>query len=154
MKYRSNVPKYSEFVFETVDAKFSERAKKNRDDGLHNIIVGGQSYGEGSSREHAALCPMFLGVKVVLAKSFQRIHTDNLINFGILPLTFKNEADYEKINQNDELDITGAAQAIADGKPIIIKNKTQKSEVEAVAGLTERQKQILLAGGSLSMQKK
>ena len=78
--------------------------RRLRDAGRHNIIVGGASYGEGSSREHAAICPMFLGVKIVLAKSFQRIHTDNLINFGILPLTFKNETDYDTIDQGDELD--------------------------------------------------
>ncbi|MBN1127800.1 MAG: aconitate hydratase, partial [Chitinispirillaceae bacterium] len=97
MKYRSNVPKYAEYVFETVDASFSSRAGQIRDSGRHVVIVGGASYGEGSSREHAAICPMFLGVKIVLAKSFQRIHTDNLVNFGILPLTFKNESDYDGI---------------------------------------------------------
>ena len=95
MKYRSNVPKYSEFVFEIVDNTFYKRAVEYRDKGKHNIIVGGLSYGQGSSREHAALCPMFLGVKVVIAKSFERIHSANLINFGIIPLTFKTETDYD-----------------------------------------------------------
>ena len=154
MKYRSNVPKYSEFVFETVDAGFSARARQIRDAGRHNIIVGGESYGEGSSREHAAICPMFLGVKVVLAKSFQRIHTDNLVNFGILPITFKNETDYERIDQNDELEIVNAAKSIANGQPLVVRNKTKGMNIEVLYGLTARQKQIILAGGSLSMQRK
>lgn len=153
MKYRSNVPKYSEFVFETVDAGFAARAKQNRDAGRHNIIVGGASYGEGSSREHAALCPMFLGVKIVLAKSFQRIHTDNLLNFGILPLTFKNESDYERINLGDELEIQGIVQTINSGRPLTVKNITRNIDIPVVYTLTGRQKQIVLAGGALSLQK-
>ena len=153
MKYRSNVPKYSEFVFETVDAGFAGRAKQNRDVGMHNIIVGGASYGEGSSREHAAICPMFLGVKIVLAKSFQRIHTDNLINFGILPLTFKNERDYDSISQSDELEIADSHKSVAEGRPLVLKNKTKNMDIEVVYNLTERQRQMILAGGSLSLQK-
>lgn len=152
MKYRSNIPKYSEFVFETVDSSFPTRAKQIRDAGRHNVIVGGFSYGEGSSREHAALCPMFLGVKMVLAKSFQRIHTDNLINFGILPVTFKDEKDYEIIEQGDELDIPDVPQAIKAGKPIVIRNRTKNIGIAVVYVLTERQKQILLAGGALALQ--
>jgi aconitate hydratase len=153
MKYRSNVPKYSEFVFETVDAGFAARAAKVRDEGRHNIIVGGASYGEGSSREHAALCPMFLGVKVVLAKSFQRIHTDNLVNFGILPLTFADEKDYERINQGDELEIDDVPRALKEGKALTVRNLTQKTTLEATQSLTERQKEIILAGGALALQK-
>jgi aconitate hydratase len=153
MKYRSNVPKYSEFVFETVDAGFAARAKGLRDTGRHNIIVGGASYGEGSSREHAALCPMFLGVKIVLAKSFQRIHTDNLLNFGILPITFKNESDYDRIDQGDELEIPGIVRAIQDDRPLIVKNKTKGIDIPVVYTLTGRQKQIVCAGGALALQK-
>jgi aconitate hydratase len=153
MKYRSNVPKYSEFVFETVDAGFAARAENLRDAGRHNIIVGGTSYGEGSSREHAALCPMFLGVKIVLAKSFQRIHTDNLLNFGILPLTFKNENDYDRTDQGDELEIPGIVQAITSGRPLMVKNKTKNIDIPVVYTLTGRQKQIVLAGGALALQK-
>ncbi|MGA2507957.1 MAG: aconitate hydratase, partial [Chitinispirillaceae bacterium] len=136
MKYRSNVPKYSEFVFETVDAGFAARALLNRDAGRHNIIVGGASYGEGSSREHAALCPMFLGVKIVLAKSFQRIHTDNLLNFGILPLTFKNEGDYDRIYQGDDLIIKDVVGVIREGKSMVIKNATRNVDSPAVYTLT------------------
>ena len=89
MKYRSNIPKYSEFVFENVDASFAKRALALKEAGKHNIIVAGLSYGQGSSREHAAICPMYLGVRAVIAKSLERIHAANLINFGILPLTFR-----------------------------------------------------------------
>jgi aconitate hydratase len=153
MKYRSNVPKYSEFVFETLDAGFSARAVKIRDAGRHNVIIGGSSYGEGSSREHAAICPMFLGVKVALAKSFQRIHMNNLVNFGILPVTFRNEGDYERIDQNDDLEIAGAAGSIAAGGPLVIRNRSKGTEIEVAFSLTERQKRIILAGGLLSMQR-
>jgi aconitate hydratase len=154
LKYRSNVPKYSEFVFENVDAGFAARAAKVRDSGRHNVIVGGASYGEGSSREHAAICPMFLGVKVVLAKSFQRIHTDNLVNFGILPLTFSNEADYDRVAQGDELEIADVARALKEGRTLAVRNLTQHSIIEANQGLSERQKEIILAGGVLALQKR
>ena len=90
LKYRSNVPKYSSFVFEGVDPTFAQRAAALRDRGIHGIIVGGLSYGQGSSREHAALCPMYLGIKAVIAKSMERIHRANLINFGIVPLILAN----------------------------------------------------------------
>jgi aconitate hydratase len=153
MKYRSNIPKYSEFVFETVDAGFAARAKQLRDAGRHNVIVGGASYGEGSSREHAAVCPMFLGVKIVLAKSFQRIHSDNLVNIGILPLTFRNEGDYDRISQGDELEIRGIAGSLGAGGPVIIKNRTKNIDMPAEYALTERQRKIVLAGGALAFQK-
>jgi aconitate hydratase len=154
MKYRSNIPKYARYVFESIDPGFASRAKQIRDAGKHNMIVGGASYGEGSSREHAAICPMYLGVKVVLAVSFQRIHTDNLINFGILPLTFTDEADYARVDQGDELEITGAAAAIAGNRPLRIVNKTRKANIDVLYRLTRRQRQMILAGGSLSLQKK
>ena len=153
MKYRSNVPKYSEFLFEVVDPTFYERAKKIQEGGKHNIIIGGLSYGQGSSREHAALCPMFMGVKAVIAKSFERIHTANLINFGIIPLTFKNEKDYEKISQGDELEIPNIRDNIEQGGALLVKNKTNGAEVEVEYNLSERQKRILLAGGTLSYMK-
>ena len=150
MKYRSNVPKYSEFVFEIVDETFSKRASEIRDKGKHNIIVAGLSYGQGSSREHAALCPMFLGVKVVIAKSFERIHSANLINFGILPLTFKSETDYDIINSGDELQIQNIREKISKNKCLIVKNLTQKKDFEVNYKLTERQQNILFSGGMLT----
>ena len=149
MKYRSNIPKYAEYVFEGVDPSFPGRARSLRDAGKGVVIVGGASYGEGSSREHAAICPMFLGVRMVVAKSFQRIHSDNLINFGILPCTFRDETDYLKIEAGDELAIAGIAGRIARGEPIIITNRTRRTEITVDYRLTPRQTGILLAGGAL-----
>jgi len=153
MKYRSNIPRYAEFVFETLDPGFAARAKDLRDRGSHNIIVGGASYGEGSSREHAALCPRYLGVRVVLAKSFQRIHTDNLVNFGILPCTFRDENDYAAIESGDELSAPGIAGAIAEDRSIVIRNNTRDRNIAVDYRLTPRQKRILLAGGALALRK-
>jgi len=150
MKYRSNVPKYSEFVFEIVDETFPKRATKLRDTGKHNIIVAGLSYGQGSSREHAALCPMFLGVKAVIAKSFERIHSANLINFGIIPLTFKTETDYDQLDSGDELQISEIRKAVLTNLPLTVRNLTKNKEFQATYKLTQRQRNIILAGGMLS----
>lgn len=153
MKYRSNVPKYAEFVFEIVDPTFHDRAIEIRDSGNHNIIVGGLSYGQGSSREHAALCPMYLGVKAVIAKSLERIHTANLINFGIIPLTFKHEKDYNAIEQGDKLEIPNIRTIIKKGGAVIVKNKTKGTQFEVDYSLSDRQKEIILAGGTLAFMK-
>ncbi len=151
LKYRSNIEKYSTFVFEGVDPDFHKRAAENRDKGVHNFVVGGLSYGQGSSREHAAICPMFLGVKAVIAKSFERIHSANLINFGILPLTFKEENDYDKIGQGNELKIQGIRETVMNSGKIILKNVTTGDEIELEANLSGRQKEIILAGGMLNV---
>ncbi|MDH7506439.1 MAG: aconitate hydratase [Candidatus Thermoplasmatota archaeon] len=152
MKYRSNVPKYSEFLFEVVDNKFYERAKKVKDAGLHNIIVAGLSYGQGSSREHAALCPMYMGVKTVIAKSMERIHKANLINFGILPLTFLDENDYKNVDQGDKLEIPDTRKTLlGTTNKLKVLNKTKNKEFEAVFDLSERDKKIILAGGTLNL---
>jgi aconitate hydratase len=153
MKYRSNIPKYAEFVFEILDSGFYERAKKLRDRGEHNIIIAGLSYGQGSSREHAAICPMFIGVKAVIAKSFERIHAANLINFGILPLTFKDEKEYHRIDRGDRLKIPDVRKILQTTGSMKAKNLTKSREFEVVYDLTERQKKILLAGGSLNVVK-
>ncbi len=153
MKYRSNVPKYAEFVFEIIDPTFHDRALKIRDSGAHNIIVGGVSYGQGSSREHAALCPMYLGVKAVLAKSLERIHTANLINFGIIPLTFKNDKDYDTIEQGDTIEIPHIRTLIEQGGTLTVKNKTKGTEFEVEYTLSDRQREIILAGGTLAYMK-
>ncbi len=153
MKYRSNVPKYAEFLFEVVDPTFHDRAQKIQKSGKHNIIIAGESYGQGSSREHAALCPMYLGVKAVIAKSFERIHTANLINFGIIPLTFIDNKDYENTDQGDELEIPNIRQQIKEGGKIMVKNLTKGSEFEAQATLSDRQREIMLAGGTLAYMK-
>ena len=152
LKYRSNIPKYSECFFELLDGQFSKRAARIRDKGKHNIIVAGLSYGQGSSREHAAICTMFLGVKAVIAKSFERIHSANLINFGILPVTFKDEKDYERINQGDNLEIPDARKIIEEDGQMIVKNVSNSLTFKVNYNLSERQKKILLAGGALNLR--
>jgi aconitate hydratase len=151
MKYRSNVPKYAEFLFEVVDPKFYERAKKIKESGLQNIIVAGVSYGQGSSREHAALCPMYMGVKAVIAKSMERIHKANLINFGIIPLTFVNKEDYTLIDQGDHLEIPGIRKILSEtGNRVKVIDTTKGTEFQATFDLSERDKKIIILGGSLN----
>jgi aconitate hydratase len=151
MKYRSNIPKYSEYFFELIDGKFHERAEKIRSKGDHNIIIAGFSYGQGSSREHAAICPMYLGVKVIIAKSFERIHSANLINFGILPVTFTNESDYDNINQGDTVKLPDIKKIIENNGTMIVHNISRNAAFEVTYSLSERQKKILLSGGALNL---
>ena len=113
-------------------------------------MVAGLSYGQGSSREHAAMCPMYLGVRVVIAKSFERIHAANLVNFGILPLTFSDENDYQKINNQDELSIEGIFETLDKDGPISLFNKTANVGIKLTYSLTSREKNILKAGGLLN----
>jgi aconitate hydratase len=148
LKYRSNVPKYSEFVFEPLDKEFSARATALRDKGRHNLIVAGQSYGQGSSREHAALCPMYLGVKAVAAKSIERIHAANLVNFGIVPLSFAEEADYDILTDGAEIAIPGMRKAL-EGMDDEVKANACGREIRLRMNLSRRQRDILLAGGLL-----
>jgi aconitate hydratase len=154
MKYRSNIQKYSKFVFETVDPTFHDRALKNRNSGKHNVIVAGFSYGQGSSREHSAICPMYLGVKAVIAKSIERIHKANLINFGIVPLTFKEPSDYDNMEQGDEIMIPDLRNTIKHGGALTVRNVTKGTKFQVGYDLTDRQKEILLAGGTLEYMKK
>ncbi|AGF57497.1 aconitate hydratase [Clostridium saccharoperbutylacetonicum] len=147
---RSNVPAISQYVFNGIDPTFAKRAKESENGGF---IVAGENYGQGSSREHAALAPMYLGVQVVLAKSFARIHHDNLINYGILPLRFTDAADYDRINQDDKLVIKNVKELVSKGE-FVITNETQGSEIKAYATLSDRQKEVLLAGGQLNFIKK
>jgi len=154
MKYRSNIPRYAEFVFEIVDETFPTRAKRIRDEGRHNIIVAGLSYGQGSSREHAAICPMYLGVKAVIAKSFERIHATNLINFGILPLTFEDEEDYSRIDQGDRLEVARVRTALHDDAPLMVENRTKGLTFRVLHNLSERQQALILAGGALNANRK
>ena len=150
LKYRSNVPKYAQFVFENVDVAFPKRCLESKAAGAHNVIVAGESYGQGSSREHAAMCPMYLGGKAVIAKSFERIHAANLLNFGIAPLTFKDQADYAAIRAGDKLICENWRAAAADGKPVILKNARTGASIECLCGLSARQRSILTAGGLLN----
>lgn len=143
---RSNIPAISKHCFAVCDEAFPDRALTLG----KSIIVGGSNYGQGSSREHAALAPLYLGVKAVLVKSFARIHRANLINAGILPLTFVNEADYDKIGQGDELLLENVRQAVMDGKTeLTLINKTKNAEIPVLCELSGRTKDIILAGGLL-----
>ena len=146
LPYRSNVPKLSEFCFTVCDKEFPERAKAKNG----GIIVGGVNYGQGSSREHAALVPLYLGVKAVIAKSFARIHVANLINFGIVPLTFENPADYDKLTEGNALEIVGFADGVATKERLILKDLTSGAEIPLCLNATERQRAILGAGGLLN----
>lgn len=153
LKYRSNIPLYSTFVFEGVDKDFSTRCSNRRDNGIANFIVAGYSYGQGSSREHAALCPMYLGVKAVFALSIERIHQANLCNAGILPLTLLSEEDYEKISQDDELKLDDAINQVKSGSLIKVTNVTKGYEFECKLDVTETQRDMLLKGGRLNQIK-
>ena len=148
LPYRSNIPFLSRFCFEVCDPTFSERAKAAGD----GVIIGGSNYGQGSSREHAALVPMYLGIRCVIAKSFARIHVANLINAGILPLTFENPADYDSLNQDTVLEFADIFSGMDTGR-ITITDKTTGSSFNAVCNFTDRQKAILKAGGLLNYTK-
>jgi aconitate hydratase len=151
LKFRSNIPQYAKFVFEPCDTQFHDKCMANKEKNLANIIVAGESYGQGSSREHAALCPMYLGVKAVLAKSIERIHRANLINFGIVPFIFDDPKMYDAIAQGDELEFTDIADAVkGDGKVTI---KSGKKTFTATATLSSREKELLLCGGLLASLK-
>ncbi|TFG91589.1 MAG: hypothetical protein E4H15_05530 [Syntrophobacterales bacterium] len=152
LKYRSYIPKYAEFVFENVDSEFARRSLKNKSGGIFTAIIGGLSYGQGSSREHAAICPMYLGVRMVLAKSFERIHSDNLINFGILPLTFINQADYDQLCVGDPISISGVRSLVmeSDTLPVSIGDADYTFRLTA----SQRQRSILLEGGLLNYTRK
>ncbi|HPE63697.1 MAG TPA: aconitate hydratase [Methanothrix sp.] len=150
LKYRSNVPKYSEFVFEPLDPKFSRKAAGLREKGVHSLIAAGVSYGQGSSREHAALCPMYLGVKAVMAKSIERIHAANLVNFGIVPFTFVSESDYDLVKEDDNLEIPGIRAALERGDLVMEAfDGTSREKVLLKTELSKRQREILVAGGLL-----
>ena len=144
LPYRSNIPKMSEFCFENVDPNFAENCKNLKE----SFIIAGSNYGQGSSREHAALVPKYLGVKAVIAKSFARIHAANLINAGILPLTFENEEDYNKISKDDLLAIDSIFDSLKSGK-FMLKNLTTNEEFELCGNFDQRQQDILIAGDLL-----
>ena len=145
LPYRSNIPYLSNFCFKQCDEKFAEHCKQAG----KGIIIGGANYGQGSSREHAALVPLYLGVKAVITKSFARIHCANLVNAGIIPFTFADEADYDKISANDELCLENIRDSIANGTDVTLKNLTTGESYKLDYQLSERQRDILLAGGLL-----
>lgn len=146
LPYRSNIPHLSQYCFAVCDESFPERIKAEG----KGIIIGGANYGQGSSREHAALVPLYLGVKAVITKSFARIHVANLVNAGILPFTFKNEEDYDKIDQMDELSLPAIKDCIKNNKTVVLKNLTKGQEYELDAShLSDRQRAMLICGGLL-----
>ena len=146
---RSNLPALSRFVFAPIDATYYERALQYQHSG--SLIVGGRNYGQGSSREHAALAPRYLGVRAVLAHSFARIHWQNLINCGILPLTFTDPKDWHRIDQGDVLRLPDVRQSIRHGKHIEVHNQTKHATYVAAHTLTDRQVAIILAGSRISL---
>ena len=146
LPYRSNVPHLSQFCFKQCDEDFAENCKKMGG----GIIVGGANYGQGSSREHAALVPLYLGIRAVVAKSFARIHVNNLINSGIIPLTFKNAEDYDKIDKFDIVTLKNVKASILGDKDIVLVNETKGEEYILQGGFTERQKNMLTFGGLLN----
>ena len=149
LPYRSNIPYLSEYCLTPCDPEFPANAMAKGG----GFIVGGANYGQGSSREHAALAPLYLGIKAVIAKSFARIHAANLINNGIIPLVFADEQDYDKITKDDELyipDVRSQVKSAMEGKPFTIVNKTKDYSFEAYANISSRQADMLLAGGLLN----
>src|SRR5690625_4757211 len=153
LPFRSNLPEISKFTFEMVDPTYYERGKETADQGGH-MIVAGYNYGQGSSREHAALAPRYLGLKVALVKDFARIHRQNLINFGIVPLTFQNHADYHMLEPGDILVINNLSKYIQVDEPFSIGVKDKNITIEVTHGLTARQSEIVLAGGLINVVKK
>lgn len=149
LPFRSNIPYLSNFCFTVCDKDFPARAKEYG----KGIIVGGQNYGQGSSREHAALVPLYLGIKAVLAKSFARIHCANLANAGIVPLTFEDAADYDRIDQMDDLALPHLREELSTLSDVTVENKTKGITFKAHAELTERQRDMVLAGGLLNYTK-
>ena len=146
---RSNIPEISKYCFAVCDESFHDRALEMG----KSIVIGGSNYGQGSSREHAALAPLYLGVKAVITKSFARIHMANLINAGIIPMTFANEADYDRIDANDELTIPNVAEQIKNSDVIKVTNVTKGFDFECSVSFSDRQKEMLYAGGLLNYTK-
>ena len=145
-RFRSNIQKSSEFLFQNVAPDFAQKCKAAAKQGLAGVIVAGQSYGQGSSREHAAICPMYLGIRIVVALSIERIHATNLINFGIVPLSFVDSDDYKTIEEGDELQLSDARSLIEQNELFLV-NNTKNNTIRVKHNLTPRQVEIVLAGG-------
>ncbi|MGJ9459976.1 aconitate hydratase [Oceanobacillus sp. CF4.6] len=152
LPYRSNLPEISKFTFEIIDETYYQRGKDSVNHGGH-AVVGGFNYGQGSSREHAALAPRYLGLRVALVKDFARIHLQNLVNFGILPVTFVNEADYDKLEQGDILELNNIRSKIEQSNELTITVKGKGHQINVVHNLSERQKDIILMGGLINWVK-
>jgi aconitate hydratase len=149
LPFRSNIPKIAEFCFDEIDAAYAQRARQT---GTH-FIVAGRNYGQGSSREHAALGPRFLGLRAVIAKNFARIHAQNLVNFGVLPLTFVDPEDYEEIQSCDKLRLSNLAQLLATDNALLVDNLTRKRKIKLRHRMSPRQVQLVLKGGLINWTK-
>ena len=150
LPFRSNIPKIAEFVFEQVDETFFERSKEYQESGF--VVVGGENYGQGSSREHAALAPRYLGLRAVLVKSFARIHRQNLTNFGVLPLVFANAADFDRIEQGDDLELKDVREGIQrEGRTVEVYNRTKDEAYEATHTMTPREVEMVLHGSQINV---
>ncbi len=150
LPFRSNIPEISKFVYYQVDKDYHDRAMRHRDDGGH-FLVGGHNYGQGSSREHAAIAPRYLGLRAVIARDFARIHRENLINFGILPLALADAADYDRIRQGDTLRIAGLRHALENDGQLSVENVSRDERYAVEQGLTRRQRHMLLAGSLINV---
>jgi aconitate hydratase len=153
LRYRSDISRYAQFAFHQIDSQFPERAQKLKGEGRDNFIVAGQGYGQGSSREHAALCPRFLGVRAVIAIGIERIHQANLINYGILPLLFKKRDDYRKIDIGDQLKIEGVREVLKGKGPLVLKNASKKIEISLTHTLNQRAIEVLISGGLINYRR-
>ncbi|MGN6105910.1 MAG: aconitate hydratase [Kofleriaceae bacterium] len=151
LPFRSNIERISEFAFDPLDRSYAPRARQTRATG--HAIVAGRNYGQGSSREHAALAPRFLGLRVVVAIQFARIHRENLVNFGVLPLVFVDPADHARISQGDRLVLRGLGQTIRSAEPFEIENQTRGSKIRVAHELTAREVEVLLAGGLIPLMR-
>jgi aconitate hydratase len=151
LPYRSNIPEISKYVFSRIDENFYDRAIQQQ---KSFVVVGGNNYGQGSSREHAVIAPRYLGLKIVIAKNFARIHWQNLINFGILPVTFMVPSDYDRIEQEDQLETVDIRQVLRQGNPVRFRNKTKNEVYETEHTLTERQIEMILEGSLINVVKK
>lgn len=152
LPYRSNIPEISKFSFDVVDDTYYERAMDVKDQGGH-AVVGGKNYGQGSSREHAALGPRYLGLRFVLARDYARIHWQNLVNFGVLPVSFESDEDYEDIDQGDRLVVTNIHDSLENGNEVVVKNETKGIEIPAVHDLSGRQVEVIKEGGLINWKK-
>ncbi|MDW7972912.1 MAG: aconitate hydratase, partial [Thermodesulfovibrio sp.] len=148
LPYRSNIPEISKFTFKNIDETFYDRAINAKSKG-GGVIIGGENYGQGSSREHAAIAPMYLGIKAVIAKSFARIHRANLINFGILPLIFENPDHYEQLSQGHIIKITNLIDAVKGNQRYMVFNLSNNTSFEVYSNLNEKERELVLSGGLL-----
>jgi aconitate hydratase len=153
MPYYSNILKAAEFTFEGIDATYAQRAGESRDGGGRHGIIAGANYGQGSSREHAALLPRYLGLEVVIAKSFARIHWQNLVNFGVLPLTFVNPSDYERLQPGQTIRLIRIRDALTAGREIQADVEASDEPIRVRHMLSNRQIDILLAGGAINWRR-